>query len=163
MSVTILAAVARNGVIGTGGQLPWKLSADLQRVKRLTMGHVLVMGRRTYESIGRPLPGRSTVVVTRQRDWAATGVEVATSVEQALRRAAAMDDDVFVFGGADIYAQALAYADRMEITHVHASPDGDTFFPEVDWSQWQERARQTHPEFDWVTYIRTGPPAQPTG
>lgn len=129
MPVTIVAAVARNGVIGRDGDLPWHLPEDLRHFKELTMGGTLVMGRKTYESIGRPLPGRRTVVVTRQPDWSAEGVETASSLEDALARAG--DGDVFVVGGGEIYRQALERADVLEITEVHTEPDGDVFFPEI--------------------------------
>jgi dihydrofolate reductase len=141
--VTIVAAVARNGVIGVDGGLPWRLPDDLQRFKELTLGHVLVMGRRTYESIGHPLPGRTTVVVTRQRDWDA-GSEAA----------AAADDEVFVVGGAQVYADALPLADRIELTLVDAEPEGDTRFPEVDWSMWREVRREPGDGWTAVTYER---------
>lgn len=129
MPVTIVAAVARNGVIGRNGDLPWHLPEDLRRFKRLTMGGTLVMGRKTYESIGRPLPGRTTIVVTRQADWSAEGVEAAGSFDEALARAG--DGDVFVVGGAEVYRQAMAVADALEITEVDAEPEGDVRFPEI--------------------------------
>jgi dihydrofolate reductase len=156
VTVTILAAVARNGVIGAGGGLPWHLPDDLRRFKELTLGHVLVMGRRTYESIGRPLPGRTTVVLTRQPDWEAGSedVVVATSVAQALTTASEIDDEVFVVGGAEVYAETLPLADRLELTFVDAEPDGDTTFPEVDWAGWREVARQPGETWTAVTYER---------
>ncbi|NDL59258.1 dihydrofolate reductase [Phytoactinopolyspora mesophila] len=153
-TVTLLAAVARNGVIGVDGGLPWRLPGDLPRVKALTTGHVLVMGRKTFDSIGRALPGRTTVVVTRQAGWSAADVQVASSVAAALELAAAVDDHIFVFGGAEIYAQTLARADRLELTEVHAEPAGDTYFPAVDWSEWVEVARERKDGFDFVTYER---------
>ncbi len=153
MAVTIVAAVARNGVIGVDGALPWRLPGDLRRFKDLTMGHTLVMGRRTYESIGRPLPGRRTVVVTRNPDWSAEGVVVASSVEKAL--AVAGDSQIFVVGGAEVYAQALEVADVLELTEVEADPDGDTHFPPVRWTEWREVARLPQDGFSFVTYHRT--------
>ena len=142
MTVTIVAAVARNGVIGVDGGLPWHLPDELALFKELTMGHVLVMGRRTYESVGRPLPGRTTVVETRQPDWhGAEGVLRAGSVAAALELGATADDEVFVVGGAQVYAEALPLADRLALTFVDAAPEGDTRFPEVDWSRWRETAR----------------------
>lgn len=152
--VTIIAAIARNGVIGVGGDLPWRLPGDLPRLKAMTVGHVVVMGRRTYDSIGRPLPDRETVVVTRSPDWSADGVHVAHSVPDALELAAKLDHEIFVFGGAEIYRQTLDIADRLEITEVHAEPDGDTYFPDVDWSRWHETARVRNDGFDYVTYVR---------
>ncbi len=156
MPVTILAAVARNGVIGVDGGLPWHLPDELALFKELTLGHVLVMGRRTYEAVGRPLPGRTTVVVTRQPDWAAEaeGVLRAESVEQALAMANEIDDEVFVAGGAQVYAEALPVADRLALTLVEAEPEGDTLFPEVDWSQWRETARRPGTGWTHVTYER---------
>jgi dihydrofolate reductase len=156
-TVTLLAAVARNGVIGVDGGLPWRLPGDLPRVKSLTTGHVLVMGRKTFDSIGRALPGRSTVVVTRQPGWSAEDVHVAASVSQAIEVAASIDDHVYVFGGAEVYAQTLDRADRLELTEVHAEPEGDTFFPAVDWSEWTEVSREHNDGFDFVTYERKNP------
>ena len=126
MTVTIVAAVARNGVIGVDGGLPWHLPDDLRRFKELTMGHVLVMGRRTYESIGHPLPGRTTVVVTRQNDWSAGADEVvrARDVPGALALASEIDDEVFVVGGGQVFEEALPLADRLELTLVDAAPEG---------------------------------------
>lgn len=156
MTVTILAAVARNGVIGAGGDLPWHLPDELQAFKETTLGHVLVMGRRTYESIGRPLPGRQTVVVTRSPDWSpgADEVVVAHDLEEALERAAAIDDEVFVVGGGEVYAAALSHADRLLLTHVDREPEGDTTFPQVDWSRWRETAREPGEGWTRVTYER---------
>lgn len=150
-----MAAVARNGVIGRDGDLPWHITEDLARFKRLTMGGTLVMGRKTFESIGRALPGRTTVVVTRQPDWPAPeGVVVAGSVEEALGVAAARDDTAFVVGGSDIFALALDLADVLELTEVHDEPDGDVWFPPVDWSDWTETARDDQPGYSFVTYER---------
>jgi dihydrofolate reductase len=155
MPVTVVAAVARNGVIGRDGDLPWHLPEDLRRFKSLTMGHVLVMGRKTFESIGRPLPGRTTIVVTRQAGWPVPeGVLVAGDLEAALQQAAALDDDVFVVGGAEVYRQALGEADVLELTEVDAEPDGDVCFPAVDWSGWVETSRIVGEGFDFVTYER---------
>lgn len=154
MPVTIVAAVARNRVIGRGGDLPWHIPGDLPRFKALTMGHALVMGRRTFESIGRPLPGRRTVVVTRRRDWQPEGVAVVGSVEAALREAGAGTERVFVVGGGEVYRQTLDLADTLELTEVHDEPEGDVFFPPVDWSRWEEVARQDHPGHSFVTYRR---------
>jgi dihydrofolate reductase len=156
VTITLVAAVARNGVIGADGGLPWHLPDDLRRFKELTMGHVLVMGRRTYESIGHPLPGRTTVVVTRQPGWTAGADEVirARDVPGALELASEIDEEVFVVGGGQIYEETLPLADRLELTLVAAEPEGDTFFPEVDWSQWREIAREPGEGVDYVTYAR---------
>jgi len=138
MRISIIAAVADNGVTGRGGQLPWRLSADLKRFKKLTMGHTIVMGRKTWESIGRPLPGRRMVVVTRQNDYRADGVEVVSSLDAAIDVAAAAgDDETFVIGGAEIYRLALPRADRLCLTRVRATIEGDTSFPEFDPTHWR--------------------------
>jgi dihydrofolate reductase len=154
--VVIVAAVGRNGVIGVEGRLPWKIPEDLARFRRLTTGHVLVMGRSTFESIGRPLPDRLNVVLTRRSDWSAEGVAVAGSLEDALDLAHGSGRVAFVVGGAEVYRAALLLADRMELTEVDAEPKGDTFFPEVDWSRWIESSRDSHEGFSFVSYERAG-------
>lgn len=130
--IALIAAVAKNGVIGRDGDLPWRLSTDLKRFKALTLGHTLVMGRATYDSIGRPLPGRKTVVLTRNPDWRAEGVEVAHSVEAALDR----EGEVFVAGGAQVYALSFPHAAVLHLSLVDAAPKGDTVFPEFDAAEW---------------------------
>lgn len=141
--------MTKSRVIGRGGQLPWRLSADLKRFKALTMGHHIVMGRKTFESIGRPLPGRVSLVLSRQpvsnwaRNIAASGVLTAASVDDALAQAAG-DDEVFVVGGAEIYALALPRAERLYVTWVDADVEGDTFFPQVDWGQWRPVSEEPH-------------------
>lgn len=154
MTLTLLAAVGRNGVIGRDNGLPWHLPEDLRHFKAVTMGHTLVMGRKTYDSIGRPLPGRRTIVVTRQPDWAADGVSVAGSLEQAL--SAAGPDEVFVVGGGEVYAQALPLADRLLLTEVDQSPEGDAWFPAFDRQLWREVARDARDGYAFVTYTRGG-------
>jgi dihydrofolate reductase len=165
MTVTIVAAVAANGVIGAAGGLPWHLPEDFAHFKRLTLGHPMIMGRATYESIGRPLPGRTSIVVTRNPDWTAPSsdsavVEIASSLAAAIERAGELDDDVFVVGGGQIYAEALeaGVVDLLCITRVAAAPDGDTTFPAVDWERWRPVVSIPHPAegerpgFDIVTY-----------
>ena len=133
MNLTIIAALSTNGVIGRDGQVPWRLSTDLKRFKALTMGHHLLMGRKTFESVGRPLPGRTNVVITRQQDYAPAGVTVVHTLEEAVRLAAQSGDrEAFIAGGAEIYSQSIHFADRMVLTRVHAEVDGDTWFPEFD-------------------------------
>lgn len=148
MSVSIVVAMGSNGVIGVNGGMPWHLPADLAHFKRVTLGHPMIMGRTTFESIGRPLPGRTTIVVTRQPDWHADGVEVASSVDDALALARGLDDEVFVIGGAQIYAEALRLGavDRLIVTHIDAAPEGDTYFPAVDWSVWAESSVEEFPD-----------------
>ena len=159
MTVTLVVAVGANGVIGVDGGLPWRLPEDLAHFKELTMGHPMVMGRTTFESIGRPLPGRTTIVLTRDPDWSAPGVEVAGTIEAALERAHQLDDEVFLVGGAQVYAQALeaGLVDLMCVTRVAASPEGDTYFPKIDWERWREVGHVPHggaPSFNIVTYDR---------
>ncbi len=162
MTVTLVAAVARNGVIGRKGALPWHLPGEQRQFKAITMGHVLIMGRRTYESIGRPLPGRTTVVVTRNPAWEPPGrpdgVVVATSVESALRLAGEIDEQVYVVGGGQIYAESLSGADELLITQVDAEPEGDTHFPPVDWEEWAEVSCEKHEGWTLATYTRRRAP-----
>ncbi|MFI5730616.1 dihydrofolate reductase [Kribbella sp. NPDC051587] len=150
MTVILIAAVGANGVIGRDNDLPWRIREDLQHFKQLTLGHTLVMGRKTYDSIGRPLPGRRTVVVTRQPDWSADGVQVVHTLEEALKQ----DGDVYVAGGGEIYRQALPYADRLELTEVDQSPAGDVTFPAFDRSDWTETTRDPRDGFTFVSYQR---------
>lgn len=155
MRTVIVAAVGRNGVIGIDGRLPWSIPDDLARFKRITMGGALVMGRVTFESIRRPLPGRTNIVLTRNDVWSQEGVEVAGDLDAALEIARARDKDAFVVGGSEVYQAALDVTDVLELTEVDASPEGDTWFPSVDWSKWRETARETHEGFSFVTYERT--------
>lgn len=139
--ICLVAAVADNGVIGREGDMPWRLSTDLKRFKALTLGKPMVMGRKTFDSIGKALPGRVTIVVTRSTDFAADGVRVAHTLGDALalaRQVATESDaaEIIVAGGGDIYAQAMPLADRLYITHVHARPDGDTHFPAISPDEW---------------------------
>ncbi|MBT3239863.1 MAG: dihydrofolate reductase [Chloroflexi bacterium] len=138
MIISMIVAVSENGVIGKDGDIPWRLSADLQRFKHLTMDHHLVMGRKTYESIGKPLPGRKMVIVTRQEDYSAPGCEVVHSLEEALSLAEkAGETEVFIAGGASIYAEAFPLAQRLYYTQVHDEVDGDTLFPTFAEEDWQ--------------------------
>jgi dihydrofolate reductase len=143
MSVSLIVAVAENGVIGRDGQLPWHLSSDLKRFKRLTMGHALVMGRRTFESIGRPLPGRESFVLTRREDFQPEGVHVVRDLATALDRAAAWGE-VFVTGGAEVFREALPLAGRIYLTRVHADVDGDVTFDDPPRSAWRLVERSEH-------------------
>jgi dihydrofolate reductase len=144
MKVSIIVAISENGVIGRDGGLPWRLSGDLRRFKELTMGHDMIMGRKTYESLARPLPGRTMIVLTRQPGYsAAAGVLVARDLDEALALAAA-DDEVFVIGGAEVYRQALPLAERIYLTLVHTKIQGDPRFPDFDRNQWRETQRTPH-------------------
>jgi dihydrofolate reductase len=166
MEVVLIIAVAENGVIGASGAIPWRLKSDMARFKALTTGKPVVMGRKTFVSIGRPLPGRTNIVVTRDLGFRADGVVVAHSFTDAkaiatgdaLRRFAT---EIAVIGGAEIYAQWMDSADRLEITEVHARPAGDTRFPPVDPTAWEEVARVRNPagshdsaDFSYVTFRR---------
>jgi dihydrofolate reductase len=143
MDVAIYVAIAENGVIGRDGGLPWRLSSDLKRFKADTMGKPIIMGRKTYEGIGRPLPGRLNVVVTRDKAWRAEGVEIAHSLNDAISLAKVRGrcmvgaDEICVIGGGEIYAQALPLADRLHVTHILAAVDGDAHFPPIDPDLWR--------------------------
>lgn len=145
--LSLVVAMAANYTIGRDNQLPWRLPKDLAYFKRVTMGHPIVMGRKTFESIGRALPGRQNIVVTHQPGWSAQGVDVAHSLQQALALAgsganAAGVSQVMLIGGAQLFAQALPQAQRLYLTWVHAEVQGDTFFPQVDFGQWREVERE---------------------
>jgi dihydrofolate reductase len=153
--VVAIAAVARNGVIGAGPAIPWQIPGDQQRFKRLTLGHPLVMGRLTYASIGRPLPGRTTLVASRDPGFAPAGVEVHPSVEAALDRALELDKElVFVAGGGQVYRAAWPRLDALEVTEVDQEPDGDVFFPAIEPGEWRETSREPHPGLTFVRFVR---------
>ncbi|MBA4608693.1 dihydrofolate reductase [Aeromicrobium sp. Marseille-Q0843] len=161
MTVTIAVAVGENGVIGFDGGMPWPRTGDMRQFKELTWGHPIVMGRATYASIGRPLPGRTSVVLTRQPDFdpGDPSVLVAGDLDTALARARELDDEVFLIGGAAVFDEALArdLVDTMVVTHVPLSPPGDTFFAPVDPARWIETDRQRHtgtPDYEIATYVR---------
>jgi dihydrofolate reductase len=146
----LVAAVAENGVIGNGPDIPWRLPGEQAGFKALTLGHVLVMGRTTYESIGRPLPGRTTIVLTRDPAWHAEGVLVAHDLEAALSMAEDLPGDVMVAGGAQVYAAALPLADEQVLTEVHLRPDGDVHYPAFDRGAWVETGREAGEAYDRV-------------
>ena len=156
--IVLVAAVAANGVIGADGALPWRHPEDFAHFKAETTGHTLVMGRATYDSIGRPLPGRRTIVVTRDREWAASGVLTAHSFDEALNLASTLPGDVMVAGGAQIYALALPHATHQILTEIHASPDGDTVYPDWDRREWIETRRVAGEGLDWVWLERRQAP-----
>ena len=141
--ISLIVAMARNRVIGADNRIPWHLPNELKLFKSLTVGHHMIMGRRTYESIGRLLPGRTTVIVTRQKEYAVPGAIVAHSIEDAIA-ACKGDEEVFVIGGADLFRDTLPVADRLYLTTVDAEPAGDTFMPELDMREWQERSAQAY-------------------
>ena len=165
MRVTLVVAVAENGVIGKDGGLPWRIPGELVRFKALTLGHPVIMGRKTYQSIGKPLPGRTNIVVTRNRNLTFDGARVAGGLDEALAQAATAEggDEVMVIGGAEIYALALPAAGRLVLTEVHAEIDGDTRFPAFERTDWQETARESVetegddvPNYSVVTLERKG-------
>lgn len=161
--LTLVVAKARNGTIGRGNTLPWRLPEDLAHFKRTTMGAPVIMGRKTWDSIGRPLPGRRNIVVSRNPDLRIEGAEVATSLEDAQRLCVGVDQ-IFLIGGAQLYAEAMPSADRLVVTEIDADVEGDAFFPPIDRAQWLETARETHHsaangfDYAFVTYDR--PPSE---
>jgi len=167
MQIVIIAAVAENGVIGRGGTMPWRLKSDMQHFRALTMGKPVVMGRKTYESLHvKPLPRRTNIVVTRDANFTAPGVLVAPSLDAALQAARGDalrrgGEAIMVIGGAEIYAQAMPLAQRLEITQIHMQPKGGSFFPAIDPAIWREAAREPHPAgpdddaaYDFVSYLK---------
>lgn len=158
--ICLIAALAANRVIGSNNALPWHLPADLKRFKSLTLGHPLVMGRRTFESIGRPLPGRRNLVITRNRGYSAPGCEIAHSLDEALA-ACQGAKTIFVIGGAQLYRESLPRAQCLEFTEIHAEFAGDALFPEYSRNEWREAAREMHSaeagvgfDYDFVRYER---------
>lgn len=156
--LVIIVAMSDNGVIGDGAKMPWHLPADLQRVKRMTMGKPIVMGRKTYQSIGKPLPGRTNIIVSRDRGFKVEGITVIHNLDDALdvaRHVALRDgvDEIFVFGGAEIYRQVLDKVGRLHLTEIHVNAEGQTRFPDFDRAEWHEMAREDHPaEGDMPSY-----------
>ncbi|MCE7065586.1 dihydrofolate reductase [Dyadobacter sp. CY326] len=162
MQISIIVAVSKNGVIGKDNQLLWRLPDDLKRFKQLTLGHPMIMGRKTFESIGKALPGRTSIVITRKDDFNADGIVVAHSLLEALRIAEESEtSEAFVVGGGEIYVEAQPLADKMYITEVDTIIDGDTFFQVLDPSAWEESERVVHEaderhkwKFEFVNYIK---------
>lgn len=155
--MVLVAAVAENGVIGDNGDIPWQLPGEQAQFKQLTLGHVLLMGRATYDSIGRPLPGRTTIVLTRDPGWSVEGVLVAHSLAEALVLAGGLDGDVMVAGGAQVYAAALPLAEEQVLTRVRLSPPGDTRYPAFDEAAWEETSREPGDGYDRVRLRRRTP------
>jgi dihydrofolate reductase len=160
-TVSIIVAIARNGIIGRGKELPWKIPADLAYFKKTTQGHAVIMGQKTHESIGRLLPGRKNIVLSDMPDFLPLeGAMKAKSFEEAFKLAGG-DEEIFIIGGAYVYKQALEFADRLYITEVKADIDGDVYFPRYDKSAWQEKSRQYYPagegseyDLDFIIYER---------
>ncbi len=156
--LSIIVAVANHNVIGISNTLPWHLPEDLKRFKALTMGHHIIMGRKTYESLGRLLPGRTTIIVTRNQNYFVEGAMVVNSLKAALK-ASGEDDEAFLIGGAELYQIGLSIAEKLYVTEIHADFEGDAFLPQFELDQWQEVARERHQAenglaFSYVTYQR---------
>ena len=157
--LTIIAAVAENNALGKDNDLIWRLPADLKRFKRITLGHHIIMGRKTFESLGKPLPNRTTIIISRNKDYHIEGCITVNSLEEAIE-AAKSDKNPFILGGGEIYKQAMAHADIMDLTRVHhAFEEADTFFPSIDFKQWEEihredfKADENHKyDYSFVTY-----------
>jgi dihydrofolate reductase len=141
MNLSIIVALSENNVVGINNQLPWHLSADLKRVKSLTMGHHLIMGRKTYESIGKPLPGRTNVIITRNKNFKAEGCVIVSSLMEALEKAKG-DNEAFIFGGGEIFREGLPMVNKIYMTRIHENIQGDTRFPELNPVEWKEISRQ---------------------
>lgn len=139
--LTIIAAVAKNNALGKNNDLIWHLPADLKRFKEITLGHHIIMGRKTFESLGKPLPNRTTIIITRNPDYVVPGCIVVNELEEAIE-AATEDENPFILGGAEIYRQAMPFADILDLTLVHETFDADVFFPVIDMSKWAEISRQ---------------------
>ncbi|MCC8061718.1 MAG: dihydrofolate reductase [Rikenellaceae bacterium] len=164
MTLSIIVAVAENGVIGCAGRMPWHISEDLRRFKRITTGHPVVMGRKTFESLGcKPLPGRANIVVSRNPGFEVPeGVELVPSLEEVIRRFGDAAEEVFVIGGGEIYRQAMPMADKLYLTRILAEPEGDTYFPEIKPGEWRMVWCEAHPAsaegdipaFEFTDYIR---------
>jgi len=154
--IIAIAAVAANGVIGSGNDIPWRIPADWQRFKAMTLGNVLIMGRKTYDSIGRSLPGRTTFVITRDRMWRGDGVQAVPLLDEAIDQALLLDPaTIFVAGGGEIYRAAWDRLTGLEITEVDQHPDGEVTFPEIDPKEWIETGREPHDGYSFVSYHRS--------
>ena len=149
--ISIIVAMAKNRVIGAKGAIPWHLPEELKRFKHLTLGHHIIMGRKTWESIGRPLPGRTSVIVTRQRGYRVPGAKVVHSLDEAIAACGA-DDEIFVIGGAELYAQAFSRAGRLYLTTVNAETPGDTLMPDYAAGDWREVSAESYPADDRHRY-----------
>jgi dihydrofolate reductase len=161
MKIILVAAYAQNRVIGKNNELVWRLPNDFKHFKDLTMGHPMIMGRKTFESLGKPLPGRTSIIITRDRQYQQEGCIVVHSLEEGIAEARQLDEEIYIIGGSQIYEQALPLATKMYLTEVKASPEGDAFFPQFSTDLWQETARKSFQkddkhdyDFDFVTWER---------
>ena len=168
MKISVIAAMSQNRVIGRDGSLPWHLPTDLARFKSITTGHTVIMGRKTFESVGKPLPNRRTIIITRNNDYQCADVFIAHSLDEALDHAA-HEDEIFILGGETVYRIALPRADRLYLTIIHATIEGDTYFPNLDFDDWKLVEDERHESderhayaFSFRRYERAStPPAQP--
>lgn len=151
--ISIIVAIATNGVIGGDNKLLWHISEDLKNFKRITLGHPMIMGRKTFESFPKALPNRQNIVVTRNPAYTANGADVVLSLDEALK-IASPKDEIFIIGGGDIYRQAMPLADKLYITHVDLSPQGDTTFPDISSDEWREVLREPHQGYTFTEYLR---------
>ena len=149
--ITIIAAIAENNALGKDNQLIWHLPADLKRFKKVTLNHHIIMGRKTFESLGKPLPNRTTIIITRNNNYIAEGCIVVNSLQEALI-ASKTDENPYILGGAEIYAQAIKIADKLDLTFVHHKFEADAFFPKIDLDIWQEETRENFEADDFNKY-----------
>lgn len=140
--ITIIAAIAENNALGKDNQLIWHLPADLKRFKNITLNHAVIMGRKTFESLGKPLPNRTNILITRDKNYKVEGCVVVNSLKEALKESAKKDGNPFILGGAEIYKQAMSFADKLDLTFVHHKFEADVFFPEIDKTIWKETSRE---------------------
>ncbi|QHT71584.1 dihydrofolate reductase [Rhodocytophaga rosea] len=161
MQIIIVAAHAQNRVIGRNNELVWHLPRDFKHFKEITVGHPIIMGRKTFESLGKPLPNRTSIIITRDAHYQQEGCIVVHSLKEAIAEAKKLDDQIYIIGGAEIYKQALPYTQKMYLTEVKAFPEGDAYFPEFSKTDWQETARHSYYkdekneyDFDFVTWER---------
>lgn len=159
--ITIIAAIANNNAIGKNNQLIWHLPADLKRFKKVTSGHHIIMGRKTYESLGKPLPNRTTIIITRNKNYKQNNCIVVNSLNEAIKAAQA-DENPYILGGAEIYKQALKIADRLDLTIIHHSFEADAFFPKINYKIWKEVSREDYKadeknkyNYSFVTYLKS--------
>jgi dihydrofolate reductase len=150
--ITIMAAIAENNALGKDNQLIWYLPADLKRFKKTTLNHVVIMGRKTFESLGKPLPNRTNIIITRDKKYKAEGCVVVNSLTEALKAAKNIDENPFILGGAEIYKQAMLFADKLDLTFVHHKFDADVFFPEIEKTIWKETSRSAYKADDKNKY-----------
>ena len=151
--IAIIVAMTKDRIIGVDNKLPWDIPEDLKNFKKLTSGNTVIMGRKTFDSIGRPLPNRNNIVVTKSKDDI-YGVDIAHDIQEALEKAQSYEKDVFIIGGSSIYRQMLRFADKMFISFIKKKVEGDAYFPEINKDDWQQEERKQFPEFDFVVYRR---------